>query len=158
MCLGCVFIYSIERGFILPATVKMVLLFLGGGGRITWLVELPWSGIEPMPPALVVWSLNHWTRLPGKSHFSFNRWVKPIHLLLIWLIYWSQICHIIFCYNTCMYYVIFIVSLYGESLCYYFLNSFGIFQRLKLILAVKCMFIPFTTQSPHFVFLHNHHY
>lgn len=117
MCLGCVFIYSIERGFILSATVKMVLLFLGGGagGCITWLVELPWSGIEPMPPALVVWSLNHWTRLPGKSHFSFNRWVKPIHLLLIWLIYWSQICHIIFCYNTCMYYVIFIVSLYGES-------------------------------------------
>ena len=30
-------------------------------GRIVWHVELPLPGIEPMPPAVEAWNLNHWT-------------------------------------------------------------------------------------------------
>ena len=44
-------------------------------------ILIPWPGIEPIPPALEAWSLNHWT--PGKSpSFSFkssNGWKQWTH-------------------------------------------------------------------------------
>ena len=37
-------------------TLLLILYFL-----VTWHVELPWPGIEPMHPALEAWNLSHWT-------------------------------------------------------------------------------------------------
>lgn len=69
ICLREILFSSIESGFILCATVKMVLI-----GKL--------------------------------SSFA----------LLIRLTYWSQLCHITWHYNNCMYYVIYIVFLYIVSL------------------------------------------
>ena len=38
-------------------------------GCTAWLVELPGPGIEPLPPAVEAWHLNHWTT--GEVHSVF---------------------------------------------------------------------------------------
>ena len=42
-------------------------------------ILVPWPGIKPMPPALEVWSLNHWTArdFPKMIHFNTasNNWI-----------------------------------------------------------------------------------
>ena len=49
-------------------------------GRAAWHVELPRPGIEPMPPALQVRSLNHWTnREVPTVEFKFFPF-QPIYL------------------------------------------------------------------------------
>ena len=38
-------------------------------GCTAWHVELPGLGIEPLPPAVETWHLNHWTT--GEVHSAF---------------------------------------------------------------------------------------
>ena len=40
------------------------------------------SGIEPVPPALGAWSLNHWTTREVPSHTFFFTYVSPVGLLI----------------------------------------------------------------------------
>ena len=61
-------------------------------------ILVPWPGIEPTPPAVVVWSLNHWTARQVKSYtcakagFGLyritNMW--PLGYVLTKAVYYSQ--------------------------------------------------------------------
>ena len=47
-------------------------------------ILVPRPGIEPMPPALRAWSLNHWTasEVPSQLFFFFNKFIYFIHIFL----------------------------------------------------------------------------
>ena len=53
-------------------------------------ILLPWPGIEPMPPAVEAWSLNHWTttEFPGQSFLSsdgsWSLWASSLFQIPKW--------------------------------------------------------------------------
>ena len=52
---------------------------------VCWIL-IPWLGIEPVPPAVEAWSLNHWTarEVPERSpFFNFSGW-QPVGCPLVW--------------------------------------------------------------------------
>ena len=55
---------------------KIFILFLAAPSDIL----VPWPGIEPVPPALVTWSLKHWTtrEVPLATLLSFSLSVSPL--------------------------------------------------------------------------------
>ena len=70
-----VFILAWNTGYFYSTTIKILFFFflinlaaLGLSCRMQDLV--PWPGIEPRPPALGAWNLNHWP--PEKSLLRFS--------------------------------------------------------------------------------------
>ena len=92
--LGAFFAVEIKFHFtVLQNLVRLIHSLLGGGNqekllkkKNLWLncvaygILVPQPGIEPMPPALKVWSLNHWTagKVPKSPYFSevHSRYLK----------------------------------------------------------------------------------
>ena len=54
-------------------------------------ILIPWPGIKPVPPAVEVWCLNHWTarEVPGEIFYLlllfFNKFILFIYFWLHWV-------------------------------------------------------------------------
>ena len=61
------------RGFLEPnlKSDSPLLFFFFLFGRTLQQVELPHPGIEPEPPAVEAWSLNHWTTREAQQPITF---------------------------------------------------------------------------------------
>ena len=57
-----------------------LFLLAGVGGRLTACVILvPWPGIDPVPPAVEMWSPNHWTAREVPEG-SLSVWTHRVHI------------------------------------------------------------------------------
>ena len=80
-------------------------VFWGFFGLSLQPVELPQLGIEPVPPEVEAWSLNHWTtkKAPCVISFKASLWNKSF-FFLTFIQYWNNlyICHQLLCYVPAM--------------------------------------------------------
>ena len=70
-----------------------ISIFWGRPHHVACRILVPQPGIEPMPPAVEVWCLSHWTvrEVPHNTLYSKGFWQRPLRSVgLAWLLSLTQ--------------------------------------------------------------------